>query len=160
MTLRRDRLIHGISTGIVCAVMIFSVLSFTFLDRFPFPNGTEGAFAHLGLPPWFKVELTVAKTLGLLALLTPGVPWRLREAAYWGFGLTLLSASIAHLARGDGQLSILYVLDPLFFLGLLLVSWRYAWKLRQAGPSRRVPGASRERLDAPPALDTATGAAR
>jgi hypothetical protein len=126
----RELLIHRLSTGIVCAVMIFSVASFTFLDRFPFPDGTEGAFTHVGLPAWFKVELTVAKTLGLLALLVPGMPWLVREGAYVGFGLTLLSASIAHLARGDAHLSVLYVVDPLVFLGLLIVSWTYARKLR------------------------------
>ncbi len=137
MTRSRDRLIYRVSTGLVAAVMIFSVLSFTFYDRFPFPDGTEGAFAHLGLPGWFKAELTVAKTLGLLALLTPGVPRLAREAAYLGFGLTLLSASIAHLARGDAARSVLYVLDPLVFLGLLLVSWRYERRLREAGSPER-----------------------
>jgi len=57
---RRDRIVYWATTGIVCAVMVFSIINFTFIDRFPFP---EGAFVHLGLPKYFRAELTVAKAL-------------------------------------------------------------------------------------------------
>ena len=142
---RRARLAYWISTGLVCAVMVFSVLSFTFHDRFPFPNGKEGAFVHLGLPTYFKVELTLAKALGVLALLVPGVPRKLREFAYFGFGLTLVSAAVAHFSVGDARLSPLYVLDPLLFLGCLTVS--YAGFLRGAPAFRDAPARRREELE-------------
>src|SRR5205823_903551 len=90
---RRERIIYWITTGIVCAVMIFSIVNFTFIDRFPFP---EGAFVHLGLPGYFKAELTIAKILGVSALLIPGVPAKIREFAYFGFAITLIPAQ----ARG------------------------------------------------------------
>jgi len=83
-----------------------------------------------GLPPWFKVELTIAKILGVLALLIPSIPARIKEFAYFGFGITLISASVAHLARGDARLSVLFVIDPLVFLGLLAVSYFYFEKGR------------------------------
>ena len=105
--------------------MVFSIFNFVFNDHFPFPNGPEGAFVHLGLPSYFKVELTIAKILGVLALVIPNVPVKIKEFAYFGFGLTLLSASIAHFARGDARLSVLFVIDPLVFLGLLIVSYFY-----------------------------------
>ncbi len=127
--MRRDKLIYWISTGLLCAVMIFGAVNFAFIDRFPFPNGKEGAFAHLGLPDYFKVELTVAKALGVLALLIPDVPRTIRDFAYFGFGITLVSASIAHLASGDGRLSVFYVIDPLVFLGFAIVSYVYSHKL-------------------------------
>jgi len=121
---RRDRLAYWASTGLILLVMIFSIVNFVFNDHFPFPNGKESAFAHLGLPFYFKVELTTAKILGVLALLVPQVPRRVKEFAYFGFGLTLFSAAIAHFAVGDARnLSVLYVLDPLFFLGALVVSY-------------------------------------
>ena len=82
----------------------------------------EGAFNHLGLPPYFKIEITIAKILGLLALLIPGIPSKIKEFAYFGFGITLLSASIAHFSTGD---SFLYIIDPLLFLGCLIVSYLY-----------------------------------
>jgi hypothetical protein len=122
---KRERLIYRTATGLVLAVMVFSIVNFVFNDHFPFPNGPEGAFAHLGFPPYFKVELTVAKVLGVLALVIPAVPFKVKEFAYAGFAITLVSASIAHFARGDASLSVLFVLDPLVFLGLLAVSYVY-----------------------------------
>jgi DoxX-like protein len=121
----RERLIYRTATGLVLAVMLFSIVNFTFNDRFPFPNGREGAFVHLGFPAYFKIELTVAKILGVLALVIPAVPFKVKEFAYSGFAITLVSASIAHFGRGDASLSVLFVLDPLIFLGLLAVSYVY-----------------------------------
>ena len=122
---QRDTIIYRTTTGLVLAVMVFSIFNFVFNDHFPFPNGPEGAFVHLGLPGYFKVELTIAKILGVLALVIPSVPVKIKEFAYFGFGLTLLSASIAHFARGDAHLSVLFVIDPLVFLVLLMVSYFY-----------------------------------
>jgi hypothetical protein len=122
---KRQKVTYRTATGIVCAVMLFSVINFIFNDHFPFPSGPEGAFVHLGFPPYFKVELTVAKILGVLALLIPAVPFKVKEFAYFGFAITLVSASIAHFGRGDARLSVLFVIDPLVFLGLLTVSYLY-----------------------------------
>lgn len=123
---RREHALYRASTGLVIAVMLFSIINFVFNDRFPFPNGPEGAFAHLGFPPYFKVELTVAKILGVLALLIPVVPFKVKEFAYAGFAITLVSAAIAHVGRGDVRtLGVLYVVDPLVFFCLLAVSYYY-----------------------------------
>src|SRR6267143_2621285 len=121
----RERLIYRTATGLVLAVMVFSIINFVFNDHFPFPNGPEGAFVHLGFPTYFKVELTVAKILGVLALVIPAVPFKVKEFAYFGFAITLVSASIAHFGRGDARLSVLFVIDPLVFLCLLAVSYVY-----------------------------------
>ena len=121
----RERLIYRTATGLVLAVMLFSIINFVFNDHFPFPDGPEGAFVHLGFPAYFKVELTVAKILGVLALLIPAVPFKVKEFAYFGFAITLVSASIAHFGRGDASLSVLFVMDPVVFLGLLMVSYVY-----------------------------------
>ncbi len=127
---RGEKIVYRTSTGLVYAVMVFSIFNFIFNDHFPFPNGPEGAFVHLGLPVWFKAELTIAKILGVLALLIPRVPARIKEFAYFGFGITLISASVAHFSRGDARLSVLFVIDPLVFLGLLMVSYFYFEKSR------------------------------
>ena len=91
---RRERLIYRTATGLVLAVMVFSIVNFVFNDHFPFPNGPEGAFTHLGFPPYFKVELTMAKILGVLALLIPAVPFKIKEFAYAGFAITLMSLGL------------------------------------------------------------------
>src|SRR5215472_6541180 len=62
------------------------------------------AFAHLGFPDYFRVELSWAKFLGIAVLLAP-VSTRLKEWAYAGFALNLASALIAHLSVGDGPAS-------------------------------------------------------
>lgn len=130
---RRQKAVYRTSTGLVIAVMVFSIFNFVFNDHFPFPNGREGAFAHLGFPNYFKIELTVAKILGVLALLIPAVPVKIKEFAYAGFAITLVSASVAHFGRGDGRnLSVLYVIDPLIFLGLLIVSYFYFQKFHDS----------------------------
>src|ERR1700730_11434917 len=121
----REKGIYRTTTGIICAVMMFSVINFIFNDHFPFLDGAEGAFVHLGLPVYLKIELTTAKILGVLALLIPSVPFKIKEFAYFGFGITLISASIAHFARGDARLSVFFPIDPLLFLVLLIVSYVY-----------------------------------
>jgi hypothetical protein len=122
----RERVLYRTSTGLVLAVMVFSIFNFVFNDHFPFPNGPEGAFVHLGFPNYFKIELTVAKTLGVLALLIPSVPFKVKEFAYAGFAITLFSAIVAHWARGDAKnLSVLFVIDPLIFFALLALSYFY-----------------------------------
>jgi len=137
---RRERLIYLITTGLVLAVMVFSIINFVFNDHFPFPNGPEGAFVHLGFPTYFKVELTLAKILGVLALLIPAVPFKVKEFAYFGFAITLASASIAHFGRGDASLSVLFVIDPLIFLGLLTVSYFYFEKSHSLAAAAKPPG--------------------
>src|SRR6266536_5152613 len=122
-TSKRDTIIYWLTTGAVCAVMAFSAINFNLKE----PLGPmKGAFAHLGFPDYFRIELTVAKALGVLALLTPRSPLKMKEFAYFGFAITLISASIAHFSSGDG---ILFVVDPLMFLVALVVSYLYFNKL-------------------------------
>ncbi len=57
----------------------------------------------------------------------------MKEFAYFGFAITLVSAGIAHFSVGDAgrpPLYVFYILDPLFFLGMLVLSYRYFHKLR------------------------------
>jgi len=140
---RRERAVYRTSTGLVLAVMLFSIVNFVFNDHFPFPNGREGAFAHLGFPAYFKVELTIAKILGVLALVIPTVPFKVKEFAYAGFAITLVSAAIAHFARGDARtLSPIYVIDPLVFFCLLAVSYYYFEKSHSLQASARADAVS------------------
>jgi hypothetical protein len=141
---RRERALYRSSTGLVLAVMLFSIVNFVFNDHFPFPNGPEGAFVHLGFPPYFKVELTVAKILGVLALVIPTVPFKVKEFAYAGFAITLVSAAIAHFGRGDARnLSVLFVVDPLVFFCLLAVSYYYFEKSHSLEPAAIADEAAR-----------------
>ena len=127
LLMKNDKLIHRLATGIVCAVMVFSIVNFNLEQPLGPP---EASFAHLGLPDYLRVELTIAKALGVVALLIPLVPFKLKEFAYAGFAITLLSASVAHFASGDG---VLFVIDPLIFLVVLAVSYRSFRRQHGAG---------------------------
>jgi hypothetical protein len=117
--MKRDKIIYWTSTGIISGIMLLSAYYFCFNE------GAKGAFAHLGLPNYFRVELTVAKILGATALLIPAVPERIKEFAYFGMAITIASAVIAHAASGDG---IAHVIDPVIVFGVLIVSYVYYHK--------------------------------
>src|SRR5258708_29820485 len=77
------------------------------------------ALAHLGYPVYFANLLGVAKLSGVCVLLVPG--WaRLKEWAYVGFGITILSACYSHLLSGDGLLA----LEPLVTFAALVTSYK------------------------------------
>ena len=84
---------------IVTAIFCLQI-GFTAYAQLRLPQVAE-AFTHLGFPDYFRVELSLAKLLGVVLLLAP-VPARLKEWAYAGFAITLGSALIAHLSVGDG----------------------------------------------------------
>lgn len=91
----------GVVIGYWVATALFCLqIGFTAFAQLSLPQVAE-AFAHLGFPDYFRVELSWAKFFGIALLLAP-VPARLKEWAYAGFAITLGSALIAHLAVGDG----------------------------------------------------------
>ena len=135
-TITKDTVFYWVTTGAVCAVMAFSAVNFNLKE----PLGPmKGAFTHLGYPSYFRIELTAAKALGVLALLLPGVPRKAKEFAYFGFGITLVSASIAHFSVGDPAL---FVIDPLLFLSALVAS--YALFLSRSGNQVATTGVLRK----------------
>lgn len=87
--------------GFWVATALFCLqIGFTAYAQLRLPQ-VASAFAHLGFPDWFRVELSWAKLLGVALLLAPA-PARLKEWAYAGFAFDLGSAVMAHMAVGDG----------------------------------------------------------
>ena len=113
--------------GFWITTSIFSfMMAFTAYNELASPQVAE-VFAHLGFPSHaFRLELSVAKVLGVLALLLPFVPGKLKEWAYAGFTINLLSALIAHLAAGDDASKWVWSLG---FCGLLALSYVFRAKL-------------------------------
>ena len=140
--MNRNKVIYWIATGLVCAVMAYSAINFNLAN----PLGPmKGAFRHLGYPDYFRIELTVAKALGVLALLIPGLPIKVREFAYAGFAITLISAAIAHFGVGD---PVFFILDPLIFLGALITSYVYFQKLHRPERVGQLPASAGMRKSA------------
>ena len=86
----------------------------------------DQAFHHLGFPAYFRVELAIAKLIGVILILSP-VNARIKEWAYVGFVIVFVSAFIAHTASGDPAIARLM---PIIFLALLLTSYVTFQKLR------------------------------
>jgi DoxX-like family len=99
-------------------------IGFTAYAQLSLPQVAE-AFTHLGFPDYFRVELSLAKLLGVVLLLAP-VPARLKEWAYAGFAITLGSALIAHLAVGDGPEAWGWAAATSVLWALSYFSWRRA----------------------------------
>ena len=113
--MKKDKIIYWIATGIISFVMVFSIYKmFT-------PE-----YDHFNLRNYFRTELSVFKIIGIIVLLIPQFPMRLKEWAYSGFGITLISASIAHYNTGE---SLLRSLEPIIFLIILAVSNIYLHKM-------------------------------
>jgi hypothetical protein len=81
---------------------------------------------HLGYPEYFGNALVVCKVLGVLALIIPLVPKRVKEWAYAGFAFDFIFATISHGAV-DGINGLTFF--PLIILGILAVSYIYYHKL-------------------------------
>jgi hypothetical protein len=118
--MRRDnRMVVGfwIATAIFCLQ-----IGFTAYAQLTLPQVAD-AFAHLGFPDYFRVELSIAKLVGVALLLLP-VPARVKEWAYAGFAIDLGSAVIAHLAVGDGIEAWGWALATCALWGLSYFFWR------------------------------------
>jgi len=87
-------------------------------------------FTHLGFPDYFRVELSWAKLIGVVLLLAP-VSARLKEWAYAGFAITLVSALIGHFALGDR----LEVWIWAALTGVLWAASYYFWRRLQTTPA-------------------------
>jgi hypothetical protein len=114
---------QGIVIGFRVATALFCLqIGFTAYAQLRLPQVAE-AFAHLGFPDYFRLELALAKLLGVVLLLAP-VPTRLKEWAYAGFAITLGSALIAHLSVGDGPEAWGWAAGTGVLFGLSYFFWR------------------------------------
>lgn len=127
--MKKDKIIYWIATGIIFLfdTVMPALTSHTELAK-------EG-IRHLGYPDYFRVELTIFKILGGLALVLPFVPARVKEWAYAGFGISFISAFIGHCVV-DGLNGQTFL--PLVILAILVVSYIYYHKIQKTAPAARV----------------------
>jgi VIT1/CCC1 family predicted Fe2+/Mn2+ transporter len=118
--MKKNNIIYWTTTGLFSAMMLFSASMY-----FTSPEVGAG-FTKMGFQDAFRIELGIAKIIGALVLLIPFFKGSIKEWAYAGFGITLISASILHASIGDPTANII---SPLIFLGVLAVS-HISWKKR------------------------------
>jgi hypothetical protein len=91
------------------------------------PRGAQ-AFTRLGFTnSYFRLELSLAKVVGVAVLLFPMVPARLKEWAYAGFAINLVSAIIAHLSISDRRLAFV----PSTLTSVLWAASYFFWRRLQ-----------------------------
>lgn len=83
---------------------------------------------HLGYPEYFGIALVVFKILGVIILIVPKIPSRLKEWAYAGFTFNFIFAMISH-AAVDGINAQTFF--PLIVLFVLAISYIYYHKLNK-----------------------------
>lgn len=127
---RTKNVVYWLATALFCLQM-----GFTAYAQLVLPEVAE-AFRHLGFPDYFRVQLSLAKLVGIVLLLAP-VPARLREWSYAGFAIDLGSALIAHLAVGDGPEAWAWALASGVLWGVSYLLWRD--DDRRTSPSRYEP---------------------
>jgi putative oxidoreductase len=118
----KNKIAYRIAKGFIIAFMLFSAF-------FSLTHAAD--FAALGFPNYFRIELSVAKIIGALILLLPQTPARIKEWVYAGFGITMLSAFLAHICSGDPLSKILFVgVDSLLFGFAVWTVHRYEDSMR------------------------------
>lgn len=117
--MKKDNIIYWISTGLFAAMMSLSASMY-----FTSPE-VKANFDKLGFQDAFRIELGVAKLLGALVLILPFFKGNVKEWAYAGFGITLISAFILHLSAGD---PVSNTVAPLVFFGIMVLSHVYYQK--------------------------------
>lgn len=114
---------YWLFTALFCLEMAFTA----YYELMVLPQAAE-AFTRLGFAAAsFRVELSWAKVLGVAALLLPMVSARLKEWAYAGFAINLISAIIAHLSIHDRAAALV----PSTATSVLWVLSYYFWRRLQ-----------------------------
>ena len=104
---------YWVSTGLLAALSVVNGLIYL-------SGNLQAAqdFTHLGYPQQLRIILGIAKLLGAIALVVPGLA-ELKEWAYAGFTFAWISAFVAHYLAKDGPIAFI----PLILLLLLVVSY-------------------------------------
>jgi len=86
---------YWLSTSLVSLLLLWSAWSYVF------HAATIGGIQALGFPDYFRIELAVLKIIAAVVLIVPLVPVQMKEWAYAGVGLFLITAIVAHTAHKD-----------------------------------------------------------
>lgn len=121
--MKTNKIVYWITTSVLGLFMLFS--AYAYISN----PALAAGFTHLGFPSYFRIELAVAKVLGVLVLLIPAVPVRFKEWAYAGFGITFISAFIAHTFNQDPAAA---AIAPVIALVILVTSYLFYRKTNPA----------------------------
>src|SRR5215469_12134193 len=106
------KIAYWVTTGLLVVGALLGAFSYLVAS----PQAVEG-FTHVGYPQQLRVILGIAKLLGAIALVGPGLSI-LKEWTYAGFTFTWICAFVAHYLAKDAEAFL-----PLILLLLLVISY-------------------------------------
>ncbi len=119
------KIIYWVSTGLIAALSFFA----GFIYLLGTTEAVQG-FAHVGYPQQLRIILGIAKPLGAIVLLVPGLP-KLKEWAYAGFTFAWISAFFAHyLAKEVPQAFMPVVLLMFLFISYVTRPASRQWQAK------------------------------
>ncbi len=95
--MKRDKIIYYTATGLLTALMLFSVSMYLFNN-----DEISTMFKGFGYPTYIIYPYAIAKLLGLFAIWNPNFK-TIKEWAYAGFFFAFILAFFAHYMIGDGE---------------------------------------------------------
>jgi len=118
--MKKTRIIYWITTILFLGMMLFSAVSSLMM-----PDKSEALFKTLNLPSYLISFLSIAKILGVIAILIPGFP-RLKEWAYAGLFFDITGAVYSMICAHGFDPMMLTLLVP---VGMGILSYIYHHKL-------------------------------
>jgi uncharacterized membrane protein YphA (DoxX/SURF4 family) len=119
--IKRDKIIFWIPTALLA---LFELSGAFFMNS---AMAIEGMH-HLGLPNWFRWEVSIGHLIGGILLIVP-VNKRIKEWMYVAFAIDFISAFIAYASIYG---FVFNTFSPLINLALLIISYVYYHKLQNA----------------------------
>ena len=123
MMKRSTTIIYWVVTGLFVAYMLFTAFPNVISDE----NSVKFISGLLGYPKYMIPFLGIAKVLGCIVLLIPGLKSS-KEWAYAGLFFDLIGATYSIVSVGGLNWQIIFMIIPIIFL---FVSY-YLWKQRIA----------------------------
>jgi len=123
--MKTTKILFWVFNGLICALMLWSAIG-----SFAMAEQTKLMVVdHFHYPTYFMGLLSVAKILGVIAILIPGFP-RLKEWAYAGFAYDLIFVVYSMIAVKDPASGVAFV--GVFIVILVLAYYFHLKKQRAA----------------------------
>lgn len=114
--MKKTNIAYWIITALFSAFMIWSSIGGITLHE----QAVTYLHDHMGYPLYFIQWISWAKVIGAVAIILPMVPARVKEWAYFGFFLDLMTAVYSFIALGD---PVAQWAPMLLFIAVLLVAY-------------------------------------
>ncbi len=111
--MKKTNILYWTFTGLFATLMLMSAIP----DVLVMPLAVEGMHTGLGYPIYFIPFIGVAKVLGAITLVIPGLP-KLKEWAYAGLVFDLIGATFSIIAVGKPVGDWIFMILPLTLAAL------------------------------------------